>query len=111
MKLPMKLNRSHLIVSVGSMIFVMIILSLLGYLKFSEGYESPEALEDELKQLMDEMTSSPVVQELLTPPTDEPVADEPVEPVAEDEEMTMEMMAPGPMNGEMEMMAPGPMGM
>jgi len=25
--------------------------------------------------------------------------------------MTMEMMAPGPMNGNMEMMAPGPMGM
>ena len=106
----MKLNRSHLIVSVGSMIFVVILLSVLGYLKFSEGYESPEALEDELKQLMDEMTASPVVQELITPPTDQPVADEAVEPVPEDEEMTMDMMAPGPMNG-MEMMAPGPMGM
>lgn len=109
MKLPMKLNRSHLIVSVGSMIFVMILLSVLGYLKFSEGYESPEALEEELKQLMDEMTASPVVQELMTPPVDEPV--EPVEPAVEDEEMTMDMMAPGPMNGNMEMMAPGPMGM
>jgi hypothetical protein len=107
----MKLNRSHLIVSVGSMIFVMILLSVLGYLKFSEGYESPEALEDELKQLMDEMTASPVVQELMTPPAEEPVVDEAVEPVPEDEEMTMEMMAPGPMNGNMEMMAPGPMGM
>jgi len=107
----MKLNRSHLIVSVGSMIFVMILLSVLGYLKFSEGYESPEALEDELKQLMDEMTASPVVQELMTPPAEEPVVDEAVEPVPEDEEMTMERMAPGPMNGNMEMMAPGPMGM
>jgi hypothetical protein len=106
MNLPMKLNRSHLIVSVGSMIFVMILLSVLGYLKFSEGYESPEALEDELKQLMSEMTASPVVQELMTPP-----AEEPVEPVPEDEELTTEMMAPGPMNGNMEMMAPGPMGM
>ena len=111
MKLPMKLNRSHLIVSVGSMIFVMILLSVLGYLKFSEGYESPEALEDELKQLMDEMTSSPVVQELVTPPVEEPVTDEAGDMVVEDEEMTMETMAPGPMNGEMEMMAPGPMGM
>ncbi len=111
MKLSMKLNRSHLIVSVGSMIFVMILLSVLGYLKFSEGYESPEALEDELKQLMDEMSASPVVQELMTPPAEEPVVDEAVEPVPEDEEMTMEMMAPGPMNGNMEMMAPGPMGM
>lgn len=109
MKLPMKLNRSHLIVSVGSMIFIMILLSVLGYLKFSEGYESPEALEDELKQLMSEMTASPVVQELMTPPAEEPVVDEVVEP--EDEEMTMEMMAPGPTNGDMEMMAPGPMGM
>lgn len=111
MKLPMKLNRSHLIVSVGSMIFVMILLSVLGYLKFSEGYESPEALEDELKQLMDEMTASPVVQELMTPPVEEPDVSEAKGSAVEDEELTMDMMAPGPMNNDMEMIAPGPMGM
>jgi len=43
------------------------------------------------------MTASPVVQELMTPPAEEPVVDEAVEPVPEDEDMTMEMMAPGPM--------------
>ena len=95
MKIPMKLNRSHLIVSVGSMVFVMIVLSLLGYLKFSEGYESPEALEDELKELMNEMTATPVVQGLITRPEEEtPVVEN--EPIVEEDEQ-MNMMAPGPM--------------
>ena len=111
MKFPMKLNRSHVIVSLGSMVFIMILLSVLGYLKFSEGYESPEALEDELKQLMSEMTASPVVQELVSSTGDEPlmVESEP-EPENDDEDDTdMDMMAPGPM--QMEMMAPGAMRM
>lgn len=100
MKIPMKLNRSHLIVSVGSMVFVMVVLSLLGYLKFSEGYESPEALEDELKELMNEMTATPTVQGLITQPEEEtPVVES--EPMVEEDEMAedeqMNMMAPGPM--------------
>jgi hypothetical protein len=107
----MKLNRSHVIVSLGSMVFIMILMSVLGYLKFSEGYESPEALEDELKQLMSEMTASPVVQELVSSTGGEPlmVESEP-EPENDDEDdMDMDMMAPGPM--QMEMMAPGAMRM
>lgn len=109
MKFPMKLNRSHVIISLGSMVFIMILLSVLGYLKFSEGYESPEALEDELKQLMNEMTTSPVVQELVSSTGVEPlmVESEP-EPEPEPEnDMDMDMMAPAPM--QMEMLAPGPM--
>lgn len=106
MKFPMKLNRSHVIVSLGSMVFIMILMSVLGYLKFSEGYESPEALEAELKQLMDEMTASPVVQELISSTEDEVPM---VEPEPELEEGDMEMMGPGPM--QMEMMNPGSMGM
>ena len=108
MKFPMKLNRSHVIVSLGSMVFIVILMSVLGYLKFSEGYESPEALEDELKQLMADMTASPVVQELVSSTDDEVPMVEP-EPELEPEEGEMEMMGPGPM--QMEMMGPGPMGM
>ena len=106
MKFPMKLNRSHVIVSLGSMVFIVILMSVLGYLKFSEGYESPEALEDELKQLMADMTASPVVQELISSTEDEVPM---VEPEPELEEGDMEMMGPGPM--QMEMMNPGSMGM
>jgi hypothetical protein len=102
MKFPMKLNRSHVIVSLGSMVFIVILMSVLGYLKFSEGYESPEALEAELKQLMDEMTASPVVQELISSTEDEV-------PMVELEEGDMEMMAPDPM--QMELMGPGSMDM
>lgn len=90
----MKLNRSHVIVSLGSMVFIVILMSVLGYLKFSEGYESPEALEDELKQLMADMTASPVVQELVSSTDDEVPM---VEPELESEEGEMEMMGPGPM--------------
>ena len=108
MKFPMKLNRSHVIVSLGSMVFIMILMSVLGYLKFSEGYESPEALEAELKQLMADMTASPVVQELVSSTEDEVPMVEP-EPEPELEEGDMEMMGPGPM--QMEMMNPGSMGM
>ena len=93
MKIPMKLNRSHLIVSVGSMVFVMIVLSLLGYLKFSEGYESPEALEKELIQLMAEMVNSPVIQEVVSPPIDETLT----EPEPEDEAGQMNALMPGTM--------------
>jgi|TARA_B110000879_G_scaffold181989_1_gene239696 hypothetical protein len=106
MKFPMKLNRSHVIVSLGSMVFIVILMSVLGYLKFSEGYESPEALEAELKQLMDEMTASPVVQELISSTEDEVPM---VEPEPELEEGDMEMMAPDPM--QMELMGPGSMDM
>ena len=112
MKFPMKLNRSHVIVSLGSMVFIVILMSVLGYLKFSEGYESPEALEDELKQLMADMTASPVVQELVSSTEDEvPMVEPEPEPELElePEEGEMEMMGPGPM--QMEMMGPGPMGM
>jgi uncharacterized membrane protein YvbJ len=108
MKFPMKLNRSHVIVSLGSMVFIVILMSVLGYLKFSEGYESPEALEDELKQLMADMTASPVVQELVSSTEDEVPMVEP-EPEPELEEGDMEMMAPDPM--QMELMGPGSMDM
>jgi hypothetical protein len=93
MKIPMKLNRSHLIVSVGSMMFVMVVLSLLGYLKFSEGYESPEALEKELIQLMAEMVNSPVIQEVVSPPIGETLTE--LEPEPEDEAGQMNALMPG----------------
>lgn len=88
----MKLNRSHLFVSIGSMLFVMVVLSLLGYLKFSEGYESPEALENELTQLMNEMVGSPIVQDVVSPPIDETSSKPEPEPELEPEDQ------PGQMN-------------
>ena len=97
MKIPMKLNRSHLIVSVGSMMFVMVVLSLLGYLKFSEGYESPEALEKELTQLMAEMVNSPVIHEVVSPPIDETLTEHELEPEPEDEAGQMNTLMPGTM--------------
>tara|TARA_B110000444_G_scaffold204216_1_gene196961 strand:- start:745 stop:978 length:234 start_codon:yes stop_codon:yes gene_type:complete len=62
MKFAAKLNRSHLAVSVGSVILTLILMYVLGYLKTSEGYESPEALEAELNDLLAEMAKTPVLK-------------------------------------------------
>ena len=62
MKIASKLNRSHLVVSLGSMFFVVIVMYVLGYIKTKEGYESPEVLEDELNDLLKEMSKSPVLK-------------------------------------------------
>ena len=62
MKFAAKLNRSHLAVSVGSVILTLILVYVLGYLKTSEGYESPEALEAELNDLLAEMAKTPVLK-------------------------------------------------
>jgi hypothetical protein len=62
MKIASKLNRSHLIVSLGSMFFVVIVMYVLGYIKTREGYESPEVLEAELNDLLKEMSKSPVLK-------------------------------------------------
>ena len=62
MKFAAKLNRSQLAVSVGSVILTLILMYVLGYLKISEGYESPEALEAELNDLMKEMAKAPVLK-------------------------------------------------
>jgi len=62
MKFSSKLNRSHLIVSLGSMFFVLVVMYVLGYIKTREGYESPEVLEAELNDLLKEMSKSPVLK-------------------------------------------------
>ena len=62
MKFASKLNRSHLIVSIGSMFFVLVVMYVLGYIKTREGYESPEVLEAELNDLLKEMSKSPVLK-------------------------------------------------
>ncbi len=62
MKFASKLNRSHLIVSLGSMFFVLVVMYVLGYIKTREGYESPEVLEAELNDLLKEMSKSPVLK-------------------------------------------------
>lgn len=62
MKFAAKLNRSHLAVSIGSVILTLILMYVLGYLKTSEGYESPEALEAELNDLLAEMAKTPVLK-------------------------------------------------
>ena len=62
MKFAAKLNRSHLVVSAGSVILTLILVYVLGYLKTSEGYESPEALEAELNELLKEMAKTPVLK-------------------------------------------------
>lgn len=95
MNISMKLNRSHLFVSIGTMMFVMVFLSLLGYLKFSEGYESPQALENELTQLMNEMVGSPIVQDVVSPPIDEKLSEPEPEPEPEDPPGQMNVLMPG----------------
>jgi len=40
----------------------LILMYVLGYLKTSEGYESPEALEAELNELLKEMAKTPVLK-------------------------------------------------
>lgn len=62
MKFASKLNRSHLVVSLGSMFFVLVVMYVLGYIKTREGYESPEVLEAELNDLLKEMSKSPVLK-------------------------------------------------
>lgn len=62
MKFASKLNRTHLVVSLGSMFFVVIVMYVLGYIKTKEGYESPEVLEAELNDLLKELSKSPVLK-------------------------------------------------
>ena len=62
MKFASKLNRSHLVVSLGSMFFVLVVMYVLGYIKTREGYESPEVLEAELNDLLKEMSKSRVLK-------------------------------------------------
>jgi preprotein translocase subunit SecF len=62
MKFASKLNRSHLVISIVSVVVTLVLMYVLGYLKFSEGYESPEALELELNELLKEMAKTPVLK-------------------------------------------------